>query len=167
MRILGIDPGTATTGWGVVEKSKIKNQKSKLTLIDYGCILTDKKHRLSSRFKIIYNEIGKIIKKYQPDYVALERLFFFKNLKTAFSVGEARGVIKLAIEMKKLPMVEYTPLQIKQILADYGRADKRVMQSKVRKILGLRRLPRPDDAADALAVAICYVKQKGKKDATT
>jgi len=154
MIILGIDPGTATTGYGVIE-----NNQGKLKAVDYGCILTDKKLKMSERLDFLGEELKKIIKKYKPQAMAVEELFFFKNAKTIITVGQARGVILFVGENtgKKtgLDIFEYTPLQVKQAVVGYGRADKRQVQEMVKAILGLNEIPQPDDAADALAVAIC------------
>ena len=154
MIILGIDPGTATTGYGVIE-----NSKSKLKVIDYGCILTDKKSKMPERLDFLGEELKKIIKKYKPQAMAVEELFFFKNAKTIITVGQARGVIlfigKNIGKKTGIDIFEYTPLQVKQAVVGYGRADKRQVQEMVKAILGLNEIPKPDDAADALAVAIC------------
>ncbi|MEA2098086.1 MAG: crossover junction endodeoxyribonuclease RuvC [Patescibacteria group bacterium] len=154
MIILGIDPGTATTGYGVIE-----NNQGKLKAIKYGCILTDKKLKMPERLNFLGKELKKIIKKYKPQAMAVEELFFFKNAKTVITVGQARGVIlfvgKNISKKQELGIYEYTPLQVKQAVVGYGRADKRQVQSMVKAILGLNKVPKPDDAADALAVAIC------------
>ncbi len=153
MIILGVDPGTAATGWGIIEKSKIKSQK--LKVIDYGCIKTTPNLPTAERLNKLHQELAKIIKKYKPAIVAVEDIFFFKNLKTAIKVSQARGVILLTIAKAKIPVAEYTPLQIKQAVACYGRAEKSQVQKMVRTLLNLKEIPKPDDAADALAVAIC------------
>ncbi len=153
MIILGIDPGTAIIGYGVIEESKIKSQK--LKIIDYGCITTTPDFSTAERLEKLHLELKKLIKKYKPDIVAVEDIFFFKNLKTAIKVSQARGVILLTIAEAKIKLAEYTPLQIKQAVACYGRADKNQVQKMVKALLGLKEVPRPDDAADALAIAIC------------
>ena len=154
MIILGIDPGTAITGYGVIE-----NKQGKLKAVDYGCILTDKKLKMSERLDFLGEELKKIIKKYKPQAMAVEELFFFKNAKTIITVGQARGVIlfvgKNIGKKTGLDIYEYTPLQVKQAVVGYGRADKNQVQQMVKSILGLNEVPEPDDAADALAVAIC------------
>lgn len=150
MIILGIDPGTATTGFGLIEKNK-----SNLKLLKYGCIKTSVKLSTAERLNVIHKELNSLIKKSKPDIVAVEDIFFFKNLKTAIKVSQARGVILLTIAKSKIPVAEYTPLQIKQAVACYGRAEKIQVQKMVKYLLGLKELPKPDDAADALAVAIC------------
>jgi len=153
MKILGIDPGTATTGWGVIEKSKVKSQK--LKVVDYGLITTPANLSTAERLVKLNREISSLIKKYKPSIAAVEDIFFFKNLKTAIKVSQARGVILLAISKSKIPIVEYTPLQVKQAVACYGRAEKIQVQKMVKILLNLKEIPRPDDAADALAIAIC------------
>lgn len=150
MKILGIDPGTATTGYGVVE-----NNRGKLKLIEHGCIRTAKEHPLDERLAEIYLDLTKLIKKHQPQILAVESIFFYKNLKTAISVAHARGVVLLAARNNKLKLVELTPLQIKNRLTGYGKADKKQVQYMVKALLGLTTVPKPDDAADAVAVAIC------------
>ena len=154
MIILGIDPGTAITGYGVIE-----NNEGKLKVIDYGCIFTDKKLKMPERLDLLGEELKKIIKKYKPQAMAVEELFFFKNAKTIITVGQARGVIlfvgKNIGKKTGLDIFEYTPLQVKQAVVGYGRADKKQVQSMVKAILGLNEIPKPDDAADALAIAIC------------
>ena len=158
MIILGIDPGTATTGYGVIE-----NNQGKVKAVDYGCILTDKKMKMPERLDFLGEELKKIIKEYKPQAMAVEELFFFKNAKTIITVGQARGVIlfvgknasKNISKKTGLDIYEYTPLQVKQAVVGYGRADKKQVQQMVKAILGLNEIPKPDDAADALAVAIC------------
>jgi len=152
MIILGIDPGTAIIGFGIIEK---ENKGQKLKPIKYGCIETSSKLSTAERLKILNKELGLLIKKYKPDMAAVEDIFFFKNLKTAIKVSQARGVILLTISEANIPVAEYTPLQIKQAVACYGRAEKSQVQKMVKFLLNLKEIPKPDDAADALAVAIC------------
>lgn len=147
--ILGIDPGTAIVGFGVIA---VNGQN--LRLVAYGCITTPAKTPQVIRLKHIYNELKDVIKKYQPDQVAVEQLFFYNNAKTALTVGEARGVILLAAAQNKLPVREFTPLQVKQAVSCYGKASKSQVQRMVKLLLNLSDIPKPDDAADALAVAI-------------
>lgn len=150
MTILGIDPGVAIVGYGIIEE---KNKK--LGLIAQGCILTKASDPHPERLRQIARELSKIIKQYQPDILAIEELFFCKNVKTALKVGEARGVIlALAMQMGLL-IREFTPLQVKQALTGYGRADKNQIQQMVKVILELKNIIKSDDAADAAAVAIC------------
>lgn len=150
MKILGIDPGTATTGYGVLSA-----KASKLVLVEYGCITTPKKNKPEIRLLEIQRDLVKLIKKHRPSIIAVESLFFFKNLKTAMAVAQARGVILLCAAMYKTQLLEFTPLQVKMSLTSNGRADKKQVQHMVQKLLNLRSVPKPDDAADALAVAIC------------
>ena len=151
MRILGVDPGTATTGYGVIEA-----EHQQLQFVAAGVITTPAKQALEKRLDTIFAEIKQLIKEYRPTEVAVELIYFAANVTTAISVSHARGVILLAAAQSKLPVVEYTPLQIKQALTGYGRADKSQMQEIVKKLLKLTALPKPDDAADALAAAICH-----------
>ncbi|MFC1622440.1 crossover junction endodeoxyribonuclease RuvC [Patescibacteria group bacterium] len=147
--ILGIDPGYARAGWSVLKKTG-----QNLELLDYGCVESNKEIEHAERLKKIHAELKKIIKKYKPTIMAVEDLFFFKNLKTAIKVAEARGVILMTGFENNLEIFEYTPLQIKQALTGYGRADKNQIQQMVKMILKLKEIPKPDDAADAVAVAI-------------
>ena len=151
MIILGIDPGLATVGFGV-----ISSEKGKVKPIDYGVILTPKEARFPDRLKMIEDSLIKLIAKYKPDEIALEELFFNNNAKTAINVAQARGVTLLTCVKYTEKLFEYTPLQIKQALTGYGRADKHQIQSMVTTLLGLKSIPRPDDAADALAVALTH-----------
>lgn len=151
MIILGIDPGLATVGYGVIE---YKGNRYKT--IDYGTIRTDSKTIFPERLKIIYDELSNIIDRYNPVDLAVEELFFNKNVKTAIQVGQARGVEILAAIHKGLEVYEYTPLQVKQAVVGYGRAEKSQVQEMVKILLNLKKIPKPDDAADALAVAICH-----------
>jgi len=150
MIVLGIDPGMALTGWGIVEK------KDKPKLIAYGCIRTIKDQPQEKRFLQIYQELKILIEKYKPQIICLENLFFNTNAKTVLVIGEARGVIKICAILNKLPITEFTPLQIKNCIAGYGRADKQQIQKMVKALLNLDEIPRPDDAADAVAVALTY-----------
>jgi len=153
--ILGIDPGTAITGWGI-----IKDGKKEMKVIAYGCIETSKNKTDVQRLKETAQDLKSIIKEYQPDEMAIEELFFFKNLKTAIKVAQSRGVLMFVTASQKIPVSEYTPLQIKQALTGYGRADKKQMQWMVKEVLKLKEIPQPDDAADALAVAICHSQSR-------
>ena len=151
MTILGIDPGYAIVGIGVIEY--IGN---KFKVLEYNAITTNAHTLTSLRLKTIYDEINRFIEKYKPDAVAIEELFFNNNAKTAIAVAQARGVLILSATDKGIPIYEYTPLQIKQSVTGYGRADKNQIQQMVKMILNLNVIPKPDDAADALAVAICH-----------
>lgn len=151
MRILGIDPGTAILGFGIIDI----NSKGKAKLIDAGVIRTPAKQPDSERLNTIYDELHEIIIDTKPTVMAVEKLFFARNVTTAMSVSQARGVVLLCGKQHKLELYEYTPMQIKQALTGYGKADKKQIQEMVRVILGLKETPQPDDAADALATAIC------------
>lgn len=152
MVILGIDPGIATMGYGVVDKDRGGNCRA----IDYGVVLTPKEETLPVRLAILEEGVNKIIDKFSPEEVALEELFFTKNITTGIAVAQARGVTLLACVKKCGRLYEYTPMQIKQALTGYGRADKKQMQQVVTSLLRLKSIPRPDDAADALAIALCH-----------
>ena len=149
MRILGIDPGTGRMGWGVIDCVG-----SKMVMVEYGCIETPAKTDLSLRLVIIFEKLQEIIAQLDPDTVAIEKLFFAQNTTTVMSVGEARGVAVLTAALAGKKFAEFTPLQVKQAITGYGRADKTQIQNMVKAILGLDKIPKPDDAADALAVAI-------------
>lgn len=151
MVILGIDPGTATTGFGVI---KVKAKGKSMECQTYGAIKTSPKATAAARLKVLYCELGRIIKKYQPDLLAVENVYFFKNLKTAMPVSQAKGVILLAAAQKNIPIREITPLQVKMAVVGYGKAEKIQVQKMVRLLLNLKEIPKPDDAADALACAI-------------
>ncbi len=150
MIILGIDPGTAIIGYGIIERLS-----DKLKIIKYGCIRTEPKYSTAERLDRLDQELTKLTKKYKPDKMAIEDIFFFKNLKTAIKVSQARGVILCLAARMKIPVIEYTPLQVKQAVTSYGRAEKKQVQEMVKLLLKLEKIPKPDDAADALAVAIC------------
>lgn len=152
MRVLGIDPGTAIVGFSVLDF-----EKNKVKVIDYGCIFTDKDMIMEDRLCKIFTELEAIIKKYEPTDMAVEELFYFKNNKTVISVGQARGVIVLCGRLNNLHIHNYTPLQVKIGITGYGRAEKKQIQLMVQKILNLDEIPKPDDAADALAVAITHI----------
>lgn len=154
MKILGIDPGTATTGFGLISKDK-----GILTAIDYGVISTSKDLDMHLRLNIIFQDLSELIKEHKPEFIAVEKLFFVKNITTGISVGQARGVVLLTAAQADLKLLEYTPLQVKQSVTGYGQASKRQVQEMVAKILKLKSLPHPDDAADALAIAICASSQ--------
>jgi len=154
--VLGIDPGIASLGWGIINRTEEVTYKVEA----YGCINTDSRSLFSKRLEEIHKKLSKVIKKYEPDIAAIEQLFFAKNVKTAISVGEARGVAILAAVQANLPVAEYTPLQVKQALVGYGRAEKKQMQKMLKILLGLKDIPQPDDAADALAVALCHLNSQ-------
>ncbi|NLS75802.1 MAG: crossover junction endodeoxyribonuclease RuvC [Chloroflexi bacterium] len=151
MLVLGIDPGTATTGYGVVN-----SEGGALSLVSYGVIETPAGTPLPERLQMIYRGVTEVVRRCGPAEAAVEELFFSKNARTALAVGHGRGVALLALADAGLPVSEYKPAQIKQAITGYGQADKRQMQEMVRLLLGLESLPKPDDAADALAIAICH-----------
>jgi len=150
MKVLGIDPGTATTGYGVIE-----NKKGTISLIEYGCITTSPHLQLAERLAEIHQDLTRLIQRYRPRLLAVESVFFYKNIKTAIAVAQARGIVLLCANQSKVKLVEFTPLEVKRALTNYGRADKRQIQSMVARLLELETIPKPDDAADALAIAIC------------
>lgn len=151
MIILGIDPGTATTGYGVIEE-----KAGRVVLVDYGVIITKPEKSSEQRLEILFDELADIIDEYNPDEIAVEELFFSTNVKTAMSVSQARGVILLATQKSGTPLSEYTPNQVKNGICGYGGADKAQVQKMVQMLLNLKEIPKPDDAADALAIAICH-----------
>lgn len=150
MIILGIDPGLGRTGWGVIKKEKGEDIK----VMGYGCIETASNLEISTRLLYIFREINKLAEEYKPDVSAIEELFFNTNVTTAIAVGEARGVIILALARVGISIEEFTPLQVKQAVTGYGKATKEQMQKMVKTLLCLDKIPKPDDAADALAIAI-------------
>ncbi len=153
MIILGIDPGIAIVGWGVIEtdKSGIRQRA-----VDFGAITTSSSMKTEDRLLYLHREMNGILRKYTPDAAAIEELFFNTNQKTGIIVAEARGVILLSLRANDVPIYEYTPLQIKNSVAGYGRADKKMMTDMVTLLLRLKEKPKPDDTADALAAAICH-----------
>ena len=151
MIVLGIDPGLASTGWALVKKNE------KPELIDYGCITTDKKENFAERLCEIFHEVKKLALKTKPQVMAIEDLFFAKNAKTAIDVAQAMGVIKVACRESKIPVFEYTPLNIKTTITGYGRADKKQMEEMVLKILDLKKKIRPHHAVDAIAVSLTHL----------
>jgi len=155
MIILGIDPGTATTGYGVIEQTS-----DDVKLIKYGCIKTTPDTEKKERFKIIYDNLLLLIDEYKPDILAVELLFFNKNTKTALSIGEVRGIIFLACAVKNVSIFEYTPLQVKSYLVGYGKADKNQIKQMIQMQFNLEKPPTPDDAADAIAIALCHLSSQ-------
>jgi crossover junction endodeoxyribonuclease RuvC len=156
MAVIGIDPGTAITGFGIIEESP----EGSINAVEYGVIRTEAKLKPEERLALIYQQLNEVVSRHVIESAAVERLFFQKNAKTALSVGEARGVILLALTQKGIPLYEYNPVDIKQAVTGYGRADKPQMQQMVKVLLTLDDIPRPDDAADALAIAICHIHQR-------
>ncbi|MDF2523423.1 MAG: crossover junction endodeoxyribonuclease RuvC [Clostridiales bacterium] len=151
MIIMGIDPGFAITGYGIV-----KYEGNKFSVIDYGAITTEASLQFSKRLLILSEGLEELIGKYKPDAISIEELFFNKNIKTALNVGHGRGVALLAGARAGVEVFEYTPLQVKQSVVGYGRAEKAQIQQMVKVILNLEKIPKPDDVADALAVAVCH-----------
>jgi crossover junction endodeoxyribonuclease RuvC len=151
MKTLGIDPGYSLVGFGILEEDRV---------LDYGCIKTENKPDK------LHSQLSEIIQKHKPDVMAIEKLFFSKNTKTAMRVGEGRGVIMLAAAQAKLPVAEYSPSEIKLAVTGYGQADKKQIQMMVKALLKLSEIPQPDDAADALAVAICHQNSYRLKEQT-
>lgn len=151
MVVLGIDPGTALTGYGFLNIS----DGDEISVIDYGVISTPAKEKMENRLLLLYNELREKILLHKPDYGGVEKLFFSSNVTTAISVGQARGIVLLCMAQQKMQIAEFTPAEIKQAVSGYGGAEKHQIQMMVKAILGLDSVPKPDDAADALAVAIC------------
>lgn len=156
MKILGIDPGYAIVGYGLVDYSR-----SQFTVLSYGSILTEAKDEFSHRLKTIYEDYTQILDQFKPDVISIEKLFFSKNVTTGIDVAQARGLILLGAAQRDIPIYEYTPMQAKQALVGYGGADKHQMQEMTRQILHLKAIPKPDDTADALAMAICHAHVSG------
>lgn len=153
MLVIGVDPGTATTGYGLVRESP----DGSLTLVDYGAILTPADLPMPQRLLELHRQLSELLLLHRPASGAVEKLFFHRNVTNAISVGQGRGVVLLALAQAGLPVAEYTPLQVKQAVVGYGGADKNQVQQMVRALLGLDHIPKPDDAADALAIAICHL----------
>ena len=156
MIILGIDPGLAIIGWGVIEY-----RGSHFRTVAYGALRTPAGMRTEERLKMIFDGVSELIDTYHPDAVAVEELFFTNNVTTGIAVAEARGVILLACAQRGLIPAEYTPMQVKQGVVGYGKAEKKQVMEMTRSLLGLKALPKPDDAADALAVALCHAHTAG------
>ena len=152
-RVLGLDPGTATTGFGLVEESD-----NSLKAVEYGVILTPANLPMPQRLRLIFLRVSELLERFRPEAISVEKLFFNRNVTTALSVGQARGVALLAAANTDLPVFEYTPLELKQAISGFGRASKDQVQQMVRLILQLEQIPKPDDAADALAIAICHIQ---------
>lgn len=156
MKILGIDPGIARTGWGIINSDKNGNCRA----LSYGCIETSKLKTPETRLLNLFTSISQIVKQHQPRSAAIEQLFFNTNAKTAILVGQARGVAILALVLHKIPIKNYTPLQVKIAITGYGRADKQQIQQMVKVLLDLKSIPQPDDTADALSVALTHAYTK-------
>lgn len=156
MTVLGIDPGYAIIGYGVVNA-----EKSSFTPVAYGCITTDADTDFNERLKLIFEGMNKVIEKAKPDCIAIEKLYFQNNQKTAIMVAEARGVILLCAQLHNIEIFEYTPLQVKTAVTGYGKAKKQQVMDMTKRLLKLRVMPKPDDAADALAIAVCHIQAAG------
>ena len=154
MLVLGIDPGTATTGFGLVRET----EQGSLEVVDYGVILTPAKMSPEKRLLLLYDRLMEILLLHRPDQGAVEKLFFSRNVTTALAVGQARGVVLLGMTQQGIPIEEYTPMEVKQAVTGYGGADKLQIQTIIQAILELPELPKPDDAADALAIAVCHIQ---------
>lgn len=154
MRILGIDPGTAITGFGVIDAD---GQKFKF--VDAGVIRTPKEQPMNERLNTVYDEMKELIEEFKPDVMSIELLFFARNVTTAMTVGQSRGIVMLAATQAGIPIYEYTPMQVKQAVTGYGKADKKQIQEMVKTLLKLDAIPKPDDAADGLAIAITHAGQ--------
>lgn len=161
MIIIGIDPGTATTGFGIIKYDN--NQKSEFKILEFGVISTNKKDSDAERLKTLFEDLTYLIKKYKPQKIGVEKLFFTSNQKTAMTVSQARGIILLTAKLFNLELNEFTPLQVKSTLCGYGKADKKQVQFMIKQTFGLKAIPKPDDAADALAIALCSAWSKAKK----
>lgn len=159
MIVIGIDPGIATTGYGIIKEE----EDHSLNLLDYGIIKTSSRKEIPERLLDLYNRMLDLISLHRPDYGAVEKLFFQKNVRTAMVVGQALGVIELSLAYSDIPIEEYTPLEIKQSVVGYGAADKNQVQQMVRTLLELDEIPKPDDAADALAIAITHIHRLKRK----
>lgn len=155
MIIIGIDPGLATVGFGVIEK-----ELGRITPVSYGCIKTSSEKQNPQRLLEIFKELNLLFEKYMPSEIAVEKLFFTNNITSAMGVSEARGVIFLAAQQKNIPVIEYTPKQVKQAITGSGNADKKQMQDMIKRLLGLDEIPKPDDAADGLSIALCHINYR-------
>ncbi len=151
MRIIGIDPGYAIVGFGIIEYNK-----ASFSTVQYGAITTPADMDFNSRLKVIYDDLCSVLDSFKPDFLAIEKLYFTSNQKTAIAVAEARGVTLLAARQRDIPIFEYTPLQVKQSVTGYGKAIKKQVQEMTKRILNLPEIPKPDDTADALAIAVCH-----------
>ncbi|MDE2312147.1 MAG: crossover junction endodeoxyribonuclease RuvC [Patescibacteria group bacterium] len=162
MTILGIDPGTATTGYGIVRSAK---RQGEFELVDFGVISTAKTLADAERLEILATDLNQVIKKCKPDIIGVEKLFLTTNQKTVMTVSQARGVVLLTAQQHGLPILEFTPLQVKNSICGYGKADKKQIQYVVQKTFKLKTIPKPDDAADALAIALCaaFSHEKNQK----
>ncbi len=161
MIILGIDPGTATTGYGIIKPAK---RQGEFELVDFGVITTKKDLSDAARLEILAGDLESIIKKFKPDAVGVEKLFLTTNQKTVMTVSQARGVVLFICQKHKLPIAEFTPLQVKNFICGYGKADKKQVQYIIQKTFKLKSVPKPDDAADALAIAVCTAYRQQREN---
>lgn len=159
MTILGIDPGTATTGFGIISK-----EKGKYKILSYGVISTLKSQSDAERLCVLGTDLESLFKKYKPEVIGVEKLFFTTNQKTVMTVSQARGVVLYLAQKYKIPILEFTPLQVKSFICGYGKAEKKQVQFVVQKTFNLKKVPKPDDAADALAIALCAGYQNTKNE---
>lgn len=155
LRIMGIDVGFAINGWSIIDKSS--EYKNGMKLVDFGVITTEVDNLIENRLMKVYDDLDNLIKRYTPDIMAVENLFFFKNQKTVINVAQVRGIILLAGVKNGVKLFGYTPLQVKTSVTGYGKADKKQVQKMVKMIFGLKEVPKPDDAADAVAVGLCHI----------
>jgi len=162
MLVIGIDPGTATTGYGLIEE----DEKKEIRVVAYGIIKTEPDLLAEKRLLAIHQQLNDILLLHHPDCGAVEKLFFQRNITTAIAVGQARGVILLSLAQQNIPLVEYTPNEIKQAVTGYGAADKKQVQEMIRTLLNLKEIPKPDDAADALAIDLCHLHSQGFRSLT-
>jgi len=156
MAVIGLDPGSAITGYGILDESADHSLK----VIAYGVLRTEAGEPLAARLQSLYIQLNELLILHRPESGAVENLFFQRNVRTALAVGQARGVLLLALAQAGIPAAEYNPMEVKQAVAGYGKADKPQMQQMVKMLLGLKEIPRPDDAADALAIAICHIHSR-------
>ena len=163
MLVIGIDPGTATTGYGIIEE----NDKKEIRVVTYGIIKTAPDVSAEKRLLEINQQLNELLLLHRPDCSAVEKLFFQRNVTTAIAVGQARGVLLLSLAQRDIPVFEYTPNEVKQSVTGYGAADKKQVQEMIRTILHLKEIPKPDDAADALAIALCHLHSRGYQDLAT
>lgn len=154
MRIIGIDPGTAITGFGVIDYDR-----NSFKFVDAGVIRTHKDEAMNDRLSTVYDEMKELLQEFKPDVMSIELLFFARNVTTAMTVGQSRGIVMLAATQAGIPIYEYTPMQVKQAVTGYGKADKKQIQEMVKNLLKLDAIPKPDDAADGLAIAITHAGQ--------
>jgi|UniRef100_A0A7C3SQ99 crossover junction endodeoxyribonuclease RuvC len=157
MKVLGVDPGTAITGFGILNK-----EEDHIKVVDYGALITPSNWSLGRRLNYLYDQISALLEGYDPDIVVMENIFFNKNVKTAISIGQAQGIILLAAYQHQKEIFMFSPLEVKLSIVGYGRASKNQIQYMVKEILNLKDIPKPDDTADALAIALAYIYSRGE-----